>query len=1778
MGNQPGNQPADLSFCCSASRTAEALIKDQVTRMLFRKNIVSTRTLLQLAVALAFFVGGVGAAIAANSGIAPLLVPYTINTIAGNPLYPTGTTSLLAGYFGEGVPATPTATKAGATLDAPYSMAVDSAGNVYISDTGNYIIREVNAQSGLITTIAGVVPRSCSGVVCSLRTNGCADGVPAAGNPIGTGVRGITVDAYGNVYFVDGASSTVSVIYRGGTQVAAFVTLEDPGGVAKSGGSVQPGYVYHVAGTQDLGSCAATVGNTDNVLAFQNATLHSPTMINLDSAGNIYIADIGNLTVRVINTQATPQTFFQYTVQPGYMRSITNCSALLTTPCPTATTTSTANTGINGPVNAIVFNTQYKAGEVDAYGNIYQLNGTGSGTGPPGIYSATAYAGGAPLTNLIIAEAPLLNGSYGPGPGNAPAILNSNGLPTYGNSYDTIGNPAGTGPLPGSYPDVLAATPGSLDIRPSSLLPDIFGTFWFMDNHYPEFSRIDQYSGLATNIVGSASQRVTASVAGITGVPGVSYLSPATFTNQWFCVYGSSAHPWTAGPQTYDPEGDGCPATLGRISGNYNSTSDGLGNIFLSDGGEQLMRELPLGNQFPPTPVATAPVTQAIQVHFGGNNPPVIGAQISDGPTMTGNLSTSFSIAPGIADFTINTTTPEFPMGMLITSSVSGYGLNNSSANFGMIAGLPTCTQLGASPTGTTVTDWDCLVYVTFNPIAPGVRQSQLVVTTANGSKYNFALSGVGVGGKLAIDGGTPTPVPATGLGTTSAVAVAQTGAVYIADSANNQIVVMPAGGGTQTAIGPALNFPACPSVPIAGVQCGISPATLSGPMGVAVDASNNVYISDTGNNRVVEVNQITGVATLLGNYVWVPGPQSSTAPGSAVTPTTAPPQYKFKAPQGLAVDAFNNVYVADTGNAAVVEIPSNIALGGAVPLLAYPGAPKFVNPVAIGIDSQNNIYVADTKNATSQIVELPPGGGDLVTVPNSQFPNVRGSSLKQPNGVAVDAAGNVYVSDSVTNQVVEFPSGSGAHAAPFAMNFPGLNSPAGLALDVNGNLYVADSGNKQILFDNRQNPTVNFGTVPQFQTNVATVPLTVTNIGTQPVTLAAPFINVTSTNPSGNTAYTVTNNSCTNGSLAGPIPGGVTCTLSASFNPTSDGGQGENVSVNGGPQSISLTANGEQPLANVVLTAAYSVGTTPTTGATATITATVTQPHIAGDTPAGSVVFSYTIQGDGTTGSQTVNLAGSGGTATASFALPTLLQGRRYTINATYNSSETFDTSSTATPLVLYVPGVAVTVTATSVSYTYGQAVPAITGTVTGITDPSVTYKFTSAATASTPVGTYPVIVVFSGGTYLSYGFPPAVTSTGAPAVVTENPAPLSYKIPSFTAQYGAQAISYGANAVIAGAVNGDTFSATFTPPDSSILNVGTYSVVPTVTGADIGDYTVTAPSSNLTVTPAPSTIGVAAPQTAVLNTAAGVLSAAMTINVSTLVTPQGKGIPTGTVTVTDNFTPITLAAPGTGTAAAPTTTVVPLVAGFGTYTPTNTNPGTHLYSFSYSGDSNFQCSVVGQAAVGACATGGTTATKLLVDNPDFTVSSTTGVINIIPGITPSGNGLPPAANQSTAAPETAIINISGVLGFAGNVAISCQTQNPSYVSCSMTPPLVTLAASGSGATTASILSVSTPATLPLGFFSEVRTSTSKTVLAFLPFGVLAFCMRRRRRLSKMLWMLIAIAAVGAGMQGCGGNQVDFYTPVPTGPQTVTITATFTGGNGIPAETRSFMVPININ
>jgi len=1950
--------------------------------MLFRKHIVSSRTLIQLTVALVFFmVAAVGAAVAANSGNPPLLVPTQLVTVAGISQY-NASNAQVGGFSGDGTTATETlgsgtlgkkgATAAGgAALNSPSDIAVDAVGNIYIADTNNDVLREVNSSTGIINTIAGVPPTGCSGTVCSVHYSGCSNGVPAYGTPIGGTPYAIAVDNFENVYYAD-YKGTVSIIYRGGTRVADFITRVNPSGVAKAGG-VKVGYIYFIAGTINTTNCAITLSpivnngpaftDSSNPNAVQGVTANNIDFISLDAAGNIYMSmgnDASNATTTtawsvVINTQETPQTFFQYTVQPGYMRQFVNCNTATTAPCQPIVSPP-VGVGANAPINGLTFGGgQYIGGSVDGYGNFYQNMGSGSGTGTPSAgYSPIAYAGGPGMTNYLTSQSAIQAAAgYSPTetivPVPAADTLIPSMLPlTYGNAYHVTVNG---------------------DIRPDYWDSDMYGTVYFMDSNQPLLERLDQFQGdyiVLANASALSGRPTTVPALGnnVSNLNGTisDYTSVASFANPYGCIWGnttSGGGPWIQGPQSYDPFGDNCYGLNVNVATNlrFNFASDSIPNLIFPDYSRQRVRKLNVGTQFPESTnpySASVPVgsslTQWVQIHFDSSNPPLTGAGAASGSFTSQNVqvptpnlaytTNAITVAPNAGDFSIDVTTPEFPMD---ANTQRDYG-DSTNNGLAMWAGLPTCSQLNLSAlAGINIapdTSYDCMAYVKFAPTQPGLRTGTMVVTTANGSVYNFQLTGMATAPQLAIDGGQQTAVTATGLGTTSSVAVSPNGTIYIADPTNNRIVVNTAG--VQTVIGPTL------TVQLPSTFVGTPVQTLSNPQGVALDAAGNIYISDTGNTRVLEYNPNTQIATILGNYVWVPGAAcdgGTTSPtinvncnftnytsntiasaktqnitneiGAAVVPTVAPPQYKWGKPLGLAVDAWGNVFVADAGNAsatpaippAVVEIPANIDLGGATPLLQYPGAPTFTNPVAVAVDSKGFIYVADTQNVAGEVTRIPPGGGDLQpagsTFPGSALnvvsalPLFGGQGINNPNGVAVDAAGDVFISDASGNAVWEAPAAGPPNGNPFVLSFSGLSSPAGLALDANGNLYVADSGNKQILNMNRQNPVAQFGTVPEVlgtPSGLAGTPvgcpttggsvactgvLTVTNTGNQPITLTAPLLGLIS-----NPQFTIT----TTCSTTTPMPVGTTCTIKPLFTPVSTGAATATVTFNASgatnnSQSIALMANGALPEVKIVLTPSNGTGTSPNYAATAaaeTIIATVTQPHTSTPTPTGTVVFSYTINPTGPTANGGVSCGASVSSTAiplaagvATYAMPTLSAGLVYTVTAVFTpgGADTTDSITNAqTPILLTVaPTVAEAVTAASVTYQYGNAVPTLTGTLNPALPTGVTATFYSGASQYSNVGTYPIQVVFSGTNACSYGFPVAYSSGTTPATVTETKAPLSVLVPAYSTVYGAASFNYATGMVITGAVGTDLpkLSATFTPADSSILNVngGTaYPVVATMTGKPIGNYTLTITNGTDTVTPAPTSVGITpakitaassslgiGSESVVLNTPAGIAAGTYAISVGSLVT-AGKGVPTGTVLVYDTFVPITptvfIATPllgvfptvngaiqwpsssvmpcAVGAAASASCTPVvsvPLVGANATFAlPTYTSgvaspyytssggvvPGTHYLSFLYSGDAgtngdglgDFSCSVFGQAstalpsslagtAAQTCPSGSAVPYALVVDNPDYTFTSNTSPISVLPGNVPNGNGLPSQPGQNSSNSQSTIIEIGAINGFIGTVNLTCAPQNPTYVNCfigqitvvngapSLIPyAVVTLAAPAVPA----VFDVSTPATLPIGFTftSQLRTTATRTVLAFLPLGLLAFCVRRRRRLSKALWMLIAIAAVGTVMSGCGGGtNVEFFTPVPTGPQTVTVNATYTSITpSQPTTTRSFVVPITIN
>ena len=199
-------------------------------------------------------------------------------------------------------------------------------------------------------------------------------------------------------------------------------------------------------------------------------------------------------------------------------------------------------------------------------------------------------------------------------------------------------------------------------------------------------------------------------------------------------------------------------------------------------------------------------------------------------------------------------------------------------------------------------------------------------------------------------------------------VAIARTssGILYVADSQNFAIRKIESGTVTVLAGDPAMP------------GSSDSPAEFSGPSGLTVDASGNVYVTDSStpttasNNLIRKISPDGTVTTIAG----IAGPS-----GSGFNDSTDPHQATFNLPSGIAVDGSGNIYIADSGN----NVIRMIAPSGAVTTIAgsatEPGGSadgpgplaRFNGPASLAIDSSGNLYVADLNNASIRKITFGP-------------------------------------------------------------------------------------------------------------------------------------------------------------------------------------------------------------------------------------------------------------------------------------------------------------------------------------------------------------------------------------------------------------------------------------------------------------------------------------------------------------------------------------------------------------------------------------------------------------------------------------------------------------------------------------------------------------------------------------------------------------------------------------------------------------------------------------
>lgn len=242
----------------------------------------------------------------------------------------------------------------------------------------------------------------------------------------------------------------------------------------------------------------------------------------------------------------------------------------------------------------------------------------------------------------------------------------------------------------------------------------------------------------------------------------------------------------------------------------------------------------------------------------------------------------------------------------------------------------------------------------------------------------------------------------------------------------------------------------------------------LNNPFGIALDSKGNLYIGDQDNFRV---RQVTG-----GTISTVAGDGTPGYTGDAAAATSA----ELGRVSGLAMDSSGNLYIADPDNYVIRKVSggtittfagSNALGAGGTGDHGLATSAQLSEPTGLALDAAGNLYIADTGNSRIR----------MVAASNSYITTLSTGSavLSSPKGVAVDAAGRVYIADTNNCRVLKVtPSGSitipttvtGSDSGACGYSGDGgpaasalLDHPSGVALDAAGNLYIADTFNQRI-------------------------------------------------------------------------------------------------------------------------------------------------------------------------------------------------------------------------------------------------------------------------------------------------------------------------------------------------------------------------------------------------------------------------------------------------------------------------------------------------------------------------------------------------------------------------------------------------------------------------------------------------------------------------------------------------------------------------------------------
>jgi uncharacterized repeat protein (TIGR01451 family) len=903
----------------------------------------------------------------------------TITTVAGN-----GT----SGYSGDGAAAT------SAQLNFPNGVVVDGSGNLYIGDTNNQRIRKVSG--GTISTFAG------NGNCCF-----AGDGGPATSAQLNN-PRGVILDNVGNLYFADTNDNRIREVTVTGT----ILTVAGNGGGSFAG---------------DGGSAL-------------NADFRNPQTMAFDTAGNLYVADTFNDSIRMLSPAGTlPVLSITSTHTGSFNAGATGSYTLTVSNANLAAPTSGTVTVADALPASLALNSMSGSGWTCTANTCNRTDPLPPGTSYPAITVSVNVSGTAPLQVTNVAGVLRNGGALAagaedltfiiPNAPSAPVLVSPANsatdvsvLPalTWNAATDAVSYDVYFGTS--STPPFLANTTGLSYVPATMSSPLTVNTIYF-------------WQVVARNATGQAASPI---------------FSFTTYPNG-FCTYSLASTSASFGPNggagsvtVNAPAGCLWTASSSQTWLSITSVPSGSGNGTVNYGaapntGVARSATLTAGGQtFTVTEIADYLISSII----GQQQPPTaaLGTAV--------NLPPANGVAVDSAGNTYISAQNVSAIYKLDTSGVLTRYAGTGICGFSGDGGPATQAQI-CYPNGLAVDSFGVLYIAdSGNARIRTVTPKGVIGTVAGGTCCALG------------DGG---PATNASLSYPEGVGVDSAGNIYIADTNNNRIRKVTGGTITTVAGNGTYGF--------AGDTGAATSAQLAGPMGVVVDSSFNFYIADRGNNRVRKVTSRGTITTYAGDNVCC-----NLGDGAAATSAW------LANPQGVSLDSSGNLYIADSGNGRIRVVSAS----GTITTIAGNGNYNFggdggpatsawlEGPQSVAVDSAGDVFIADTNNlrvreVIAGTINTIAGGGPIGDGGQVPF-----AALAQPGGVARDGSGNIYVADTSNNRVRMITpagvistvagtgspgfSGDGA-AATSAM----LNHPQAVVLDKSANLYIVDSYNNRI-------------------------------------------------------------------------------------------------------------------------------------------------------------------------------------------------------------------------------------------------------------------------------------------------------------------------------------------------------------------------------------------------------------------------------------------------------------------------------------------------------------------------------------------------------------------------------------------------------------------------------------------------------------------------------------------------------------------------------------------